>query len=164
MEQMPDAERYFVTIDIDGIDPSVAPGTGTPSPGGFSYDEANELLEALAKKGEIVGFDFVEVHGAHNRALAQRPRQERLVQHRAVHCTVGESRKLLGGSVIVTRDGRFLFLYAWHEESAQEAELIVKRIMDDQKLEEGTVLRVGVTGGGCSGFSYALGFDKQIDV
>jgi iron-sulfur cluster assembly protein len=39
----------------------------------------------------------------------------------------------------------------------------VKRIMSDQKLEPGTVLRVGVTGGGCSGFSYALGFDKQYD-
>jgi iron-sulfur cluster assembly protein len=45
------------------------------------------------------------------------------------------------------------------EKAAQE----VKRIMGDQKLEEGTVLRVGVTGGGCSGFSYALGFDKQFD-
>jgi iron-sulfur cluster assembly protein len=45
------------------------------------------------------------------------------------------------------------------EKAAQE----VKRIMDDQKLESGTVLRVGVTGGGCSGFSYALGFDKQYD-
>ena len=39
----------------------------------------------------------------------------------------------------------------------------VKRIIEDQKLEEGTVLRVGVTGGGCSGFSYALGFDKAFD-
>ena len=39
----------------------------------------------------------------------------------------------------------------------------VKRILEDQKLEEGTVLRVGVTGGGCSGFSYALGFDKSFD-
>jgi iron-sulfur cluster assembly protein len=39
----------------------------------------------------------------------------------------------------------------------------VKRIMSDQKHEPGTVLRVGVTGGGCSGFSYALGFDKQFD-
>ncbi len=39
----------------------------------------------------------------------------------------------------------------------------VKRIMDDQKMEEGTVLRVGVQGGGCSGFSYALGFDKTYD-
>jgi iron-sulfur cluster assembly protein len=39
----------------------------------------------------------------------------------------------------------------------------VKRIIADQKLEEGTVLRVGVAGGGCSGFSYSLGFDKTVD-
>ena len=39
----------------------------------------------------------------------------------------------------------------------------VQRIIADQKLEDGTVLRVGVTGGGCSGFSYALGFDKSFD-
>lgn len=39
----------------------------------------------------------------------------------------------------------------------------VKRIMADQKLEDGTVLRVGVAGGGCSGFSYSLGFDKAFD-
>jgi iron-sulfur cluster assembly protein len=45
------------------------------------------------------------------------------------------------------------------EEAAKE----VKRIIEDQKLEEGTLLRVGVTGGGCSGFSYALGFDKNYD-
>ncbi|AJY73896.1 arginase [Paenibacillus beijingensis] len=66
LERIPDAERYFLTIDIDGIDPSVAPGTGTPSPGGLYYDEVNELLEALAKKGEIVGFDFVEVAPAYD--------------------------------------------------------------------------------------------------
>jgi iron-sulfur cluster assembly protein len=39
----------------------------------------------------------------------------------------------------------------------------VKRIMVDQKIEPETLLRVGVTGGGCSGFSYALGFDKSFD-
>ena len=39
----------------------------------------------------------------------------------------------------------------------------VKRIMKEQKLEEDTVLRVGVTGGGCSGFSYSLGFDNTFD-
>lgn len=39
----------------------------------------------------------------------------------------------------------------------------VKRIMEEQKMEEETVLRVGVTGGGCSGFTYALGFDKAYD-
>jgi hypothetical protein len=45
-----------------------------------------------------------------------------------------EARKLLGGSVIVTRDGSFLFIYAWHEESAQQAERVVKDIMDHEKL------------------------------
>ena len=35
--------------------------------------------------------------------------------------------------------------------------------MEEQKLEDGTVLRVGVTGGGCSGFSYSLGFDNNVD-
>jgi hypothetical protein len=45
-----------------------------------------------------------------------------------------EARKLLGGSVIVTRDGRFVFIYAWHEESGQEAERVVKNLMQDQKL------------------------------
>ena len=45
-----------------------------------------------------------------------------------------EARKLLGGSVMVTRDGRFVFLYAWHEQSAQEAEHVVKNLMQDEKL------------------------------
>jgi iron-sulfur cluster assembly protein len=39
----------------------------------------------------------------------------------------------------------------------------VKRIIADQKIDPGMVLRVGVTGGGCSGFSYSLGFDKKFD-
>ena len=39
----------------------------------------------------------------------------------------------------------------------------VKKIMEENKFEEGTVLRVAVNGGGCSGFSYALGFDKNYD-
>ncbi len=37
----------------------------------------------------------------------------------------------------------------------------VKRIMSEQQLEEGTMLRVSVSGGGCSGFSYVLGFEKE---
>jgi iron-sulfur cluster assembly protein len=38
----------------------------------------------------------------------------------------------------------------------------VRRIIDEQHLSENTVLRVGVKGGGCSGFSYTLGFDDKI--
>ena len=39
----------------------------------------------------------------------------------------------------------------------------IKRVIADQKLPEATVLRIGVAGGGCSGFQYALGFDSSTD-
>lgn len=53
--------RFYVTIDIDAFDPSIAPGTGTPSHGGFYYYEILELLDGLCRQGSIVGLDLVEV-------------------------------------------------------------------------------------------------------
>ena len=61
LERIPAAKRYYVTMDIDAFDPSIAPGTGTPSHGGLLYYEALELLDGLARRGDIVGVDLVEV-------------------------------------------------------------------------------------------------------
>lgn len=61
LERIPKDRRYYVTIDIDGFDPSIAAGTGTPSHGGFIYYEILELLAGLAKRGSVVGIDLVEV-------------------------------------------------------------------------------------------------------
>ena len=61
LARIPEGSRYYVTIDIDGFDPSVAPGTGTPSHGGFLYYEVLELLDGLTKRGSVVGVDLVEV-------------------------------------------------------------------------------------------------------
>ena len=61
LERIPAGARYYVTIDIDAFDPSIAPGTGTPSHGGFMYYEVLELMAGLAKRGNIVGLDLVEV-------------------------------------------------------------------------------------------------------
>ena len=61
LDRIPAGQRYYVTIDIDGFDPSIAPGTGTPSHGGFLYYEVLELLDGLTRRGSIVGVDLVEV-------------------------------------------------------------------------------------------------------
>ncbi len=61
LARIPDGVRYYCTIDIDGFDPSIAPGTGTPSHGGFLYYEVLEILQGLTRKGTVVGIDLVEV-------------------------------------------------------------------------------------------------------
>jgi len=66
LELMPADARYYVTIDIDAFDPSIAPGTGTPSHGGFLYWEVMELLQGLARRGRVVGIDLVEVAPAYD--------------------------------------------------------------------------------------------------
>lgn len=59
---IPDADYYYVTIDIDGLDAGIAMATGTPAPGGLTYDIVNDTLyEICKKKGQVVGFDLVEV-------------------------------------------------------------------------------------------------------
>jgi agmatinase len=62
LDQVPTMERFYVTIDIDCLDPAHAPGTGTPEPGGVTYGQLRELLQGLPSKGRVVGCDLVEVN------------------------------------------------------------------------------------------------------
>ena len=59
--RIPKGVPLYVTLDIDAFCPSIAPGTGTPSHGGFLYYEVLELLQQVARNHEVVGFDLVEV-------------------------------------------------------------------------------------------------------
>ena len=61
LEQLPQGGRYYVTIDIDAFDYSIAGGTGSPMLGGLLYDEAVDLLEGIARLGEVICVDLVEV-------------------------------------------------------------------------------------------------------
>ncbi len=54
-------KSLYVSIDIDVLDPSIAPGTGYAIPGGLSYRELWQLLRLLAKNFKIIGCDIVEV-------------------------------------------------------------------------------------------------------
>jgi agmatinase len=54
--------QVYLSFDIDGLDPSLCPNTGTPVPGGLSFAEVSYLLVRLVRSGrKIVGFDLVEV-------------------------------------------------------------------------------------------------------
>ena len=68
LARIPAGVDYYITIDIDAFDPSIAPGTGTPSHGGFLYYEVLELLAGLARRGRVVGMDLVEVAPDYDRS------------------------------------------------------------------------------------------------
>lgn len=55
------SENVFITIDLDGLDPSIMPAVGTPEPEGLLWNDALEVLREVAKKRKIVGFDLVEL-------------------------------------------------------------------------------------------------------
>lgn len=55
-------KHVFISFDIDGLEPTLCPHTGTPVPGGLSFNEAVSLLKAVVESGRtIVGFDLNEV-------------------------------------------------------------------------------------------------------
>lgn len=54
-------DQVYVSMDIDGLSPLYCPGTGTPVPGGLSFDQVLLFFSLLAEKRKIVGFDLVEV-------------------------------------------------------------------------------------------------------
>ena len=53
-------KNVFFTLDIDGMDPSVFPSTGTPVPGGLGWYQTLKLFESVAKQRNIIGFDIME--------------------------------------------------------------------------------------------------------
>ena len=62
VEKLSPLGNVYVSIDIDGLDPSIAPGTGSPTVDGLLYYEVINLLKGITKKSNVVGFDIVEVN------------------------------------------------------------------------------------------------------
>ena len=54
-------ENVFITFDLDAFDPSIAPSTGTPEPGGLLWYETLEFLKQVFQEKNVVGFDIVEL-------------------------------------------------------------------------------------------------------
>ena len=64
-------KNVYLTIDVDGFDPSVMPGTGTPVSGGLKWGYGNKLIEGLMSKFNLVGVDIVEVSPMHNSVITE---------------------------------------------------------------------------------------------
>jgi agmatinase len=63
-EAVPESDSIYVSIDLDVLDSSIAPGHSLPEPGGIDYRSLRELLSAVARRGRVIGFDVVELNPA----------------------------------------------------------------------------------------------------
>lgn len=54
-------EKVYVTFDVDGLDPSIMPSTGTPEPGGLTWFQTTQCLEQIVEHKTVIGCDFVEL-------------------------------------------------------------------------------------------------------
>ena len=55
------SKDVYITFDVDALDPSIMPATGTPEPGGLDYYGVLDIFKAVAREKNIVGFDLVEL-------------------------------------------------------------------------------------------------------
>ncbi len=60
LDRVPVGGNVFITVDVDGLDPSIVPGVIGPEPGGLTYFQSIEIIDGIADRARIVGFDVVE--------------------------------------------------------------------------------------------------------
>ncbi len=61
LDRIPDDGPYYLTIDADGMDPTIMPAVLAQTPGGLSWIQLRKLIHGLVKKGRVVGMDLVEI-------------------------------------------------------------------------------------------------------
>ena len=61
LKKIPDDSNFYITVDADGIDPTIMPAVNAPTPGGLNWMQIRELIHGIVKKGRVVGFDLVEI-------------------------------------------------------------------------------------------------------
>jgi len=62
LAQIPASQSIYITFDVDVMDPTLAPGTGTLEPDGLNFSEIDGLLKGVTSKGRLIGMDIVEVN------------------------------------------------------------------------------------------------------
>jgi agmatinase len=62
LNEIGDLGTYYVSLDLDALDPSIAPGTESPEADGLTFRQAKQLLRGIARRGKLAGVDIVEVN------------------------------------------------------------------------------------------------------
>ena len=61
LKRIPEGGNYYLTIDADGVDPTIMPAVAGPAPGGVNYHQMRTLINGLFDKGKVLGMDIVEI-------------------------------------------------------------------------------------------------------
>lgn len=61
LDRIPDGGPYYLTVDADGLDPTIMPGVISQTPGGLTWVQMHKLIHGLVKKGRVIGMDLVEI-------------------------------------------------------------------------------------------------------
>jgi agmatinase len=92
LNRIPDSGPYYLTIDADGIDPTIMPAVMAQTPGGLNWIQIRKLIHGLVKKGRVVGMDLVEIAPKNDVSNTTMIHAERLICNfigasiRAGHC------------------------------------------------------------------------------
>ena len=66
IDQIPDGGPYYLTIDADGLDPTIMPAVVAQTPGGLTWIQIRKLIHRLVNKGKVLGMDIVEIAPQHD--------------------------------------------------------------------------------------------------
>jgi len=92
LDRIPNGGPYYLTIDADGIDPTIMPAVLAPTPGGLDWMQLRKLVHGLVEKGRVVGMDLVEIAPKNDVGSITMVHAERLISNfigasiRAGHC------------------------------------------------------------------------------
>ncbi len=79
LARIPDGGPYYLTVDADGLDPTIMPGVLAPTPGGLTWLQTRALIHGLVKKGRVIGMDLVEMTPSHDVGRLTMAHAERLI-------------------------------------------------------------------------------------
>ena len=79
LDKIPDGSNFYITVDADGMDPTIMPAVNAPTPGGLNWLQIRELIHGLVNKGRVIGFDLVEISPSLEKGNSTLIHSERLI-------------------------------------------------------------------------------------